>query len=249
VAGRVESGSDAGAYQWLLDDRSGEGALGGVCWVHVALPPDGWECFTDWRITIAEAAEVLDSTLTWLSPSDSEAIVALLPLRSARLERLTCEGSAAELLAREGIDSIARAWMRYTRADPSDAGRMQDWWAVETWMRSDLWQDEDRYRAGLLHLIDAATTTADLDNVGAGPLEDFIAAEESRIVWIEEQATNSPGFRRALANVRIWNLPDPLFDRLERAAGVKLGGTGVKLGGPDWPRDAAKHPNDRSRQH
>lgn len=232
VAGRVESGTEAGAYQWLLDDRSGEGMLGGVFWVHVALTPDGWECFTDWRTTIAEAAELLESTLTWLPPSESEVIVALLPLRSARLERLACEGSGAELLAREGLDSIARAWMRYTRAEPSDARRLQDWWAVEAWMRSDLWQDEDRYRAGLLHLIDAATTTADLDNVGAGPLEDFIAAEESRVAWIEEQATNSADFRRALRNARIWNIPAPMFDRLERAAGVQLGRTGVKLARP-----------------
>jgi hypothetical protein len=220
VVGRVESGADAGAYQWLLDDRSGEGALGGVYWVHVALTAEDWDCFTDWRTTIEEAAELLDPTLTWLSPSESEAIVALLPVRSARLERLVSEGSVAQLLTLESLDSIARAWIRFNRADPADAGQMRDWWAVHAWLGSALLEDEDRYRAGLLQLIDAATSEADLDNVGAGPLDDFIADDESRLAWIEERAAHSPGFRRALVNVRVWGLPDPVIDRIERAAGL-----------------------------
>jgi hypothetical protein len=77
-------------------------------------------------------------------------------------------------------------------------------------------------RAGLVALIEAADDDEILRSVAAGPLEDFIADDPSRLHWIERMASSSSRFRQALGMVWIWDLPDRVFARVERAAGVAL---------------------------
>ena len=124
------------------------------------------------------------------------------------------------------LDDVANAWCRYHARTATgqklgvDDG---DWWAVEFWLAgSEVWANEVVVREGLLALIDAATDDL-LSYVGAGPLETFISADESRVRWIENQAARSVRFRKALANVWTWGTePDDVAARLERAAGVPL---------------------------
>jgi hypothetical protein len=100
-----------------------------------------------------------------------------------------------------------------------------NFWAIDLWfpVNDEWWQDEERVRSGLLALIDAASGDDDLAYVGAGPLEDFIENDESRLRWIEGQARTSARFRRALSNVWVWGMQrNEVAERVERAAGVPL---------------------------
>jgi hypothetical protein len=133
--------------------------------------------------------------------------------------RLAYEGQVDELLGLVTPDEIAKAWVRYHVVDKAE--RENDWWAIELWMTTGWWAHEDLVRAGLLKLIDEAPD-AFLGHVGAGPLENFVVDDEPRLLWVEEQAAASERFRRTLATVWIWNLPDAVFERMERAAGVPL---------------------------
>jgi hypothetical protein len=123
---------------------------------------------------------------------------------------------------------VADAWCRFhERASAGELGDDQtnddEWWAVEFWLTGgDVWEDEVAVREGLLALIDAAQDDL-LSYIGAGPLEAFVNTDESRLLWIEEQASKSGRFRRALANVWTWGSePDAIAARLEKAAGTRL---------------------------
>ena len=119
---------------------------------------------------------------------------------------------------------VAAAWSRYHVRSQTGAAvgdQDPDWWAVDFWTNGG-WSDENLLRQGLLALVDTVPDDL-LSYVGAGPLEGFVRADESRIEWIEVQAGRSERFRRALANVWTWgNEPDDVAARLERAAGIRL---------------------------
>ncbi len=139
------------------------------------------------------------------------------------LQTLVDEGRVDELLGLVPVGTVTETWLRYhgveERADDSDDD--PDWWAVELWMSPAWWSDEQRVREGLLRLIEAADDDA-LSVVAAGPLEVFLCDDPSRLQWIERQARRSEKFRRALAQVRVSELPSGAFARLERAAGIRL---------------------------
>ena len=121
------------------------------------------------------------------------------------------------------LAEVATAYFAYRHGDQHEDD--PNFWAIDLWfpVNDEWWQDEERVRAGLLALVDAAPDDDDLLYVGAGPLEDFIEHDDSRVRWIEAQASMSARFRRALSNVWIWgSVPDEVAERVERAAGVPL---------------------------
>jgi hypothetical protein len=140
--------------------------------------------------------------------------------RGAVLEGLVDDGDLDGLLAIVTLGEIADAWRCYTERKPQTS-EDPDWWAVEFWL--DLaFEREDVAREGLLALVDAVPDEL-LPHVGAGPFENFIGPDESRIAWMEDQARRSPCFRAALANVWIWGVEkDWVCERLEAAANVSL---------------------------
>ncbi len=139
------------------------------------------------------------------------------------LQALVDEGRVDELLNLVPVEAVTETWLRYHRLEqhPADSDDDPDWWTVELWMSPAWWSEEQRVREGLLRLIEAADGDA-LSFVAAGPLEVFIADDASRLDWIEQQARRSEKFRRALAQVWVWELPTDAFARVERAAGVRL---------------------------
>jgi hypothetical protein len=133
-----------------------------------------------------------------------------------------------ELLELVSVEEIADAWWRYT-GDPKafapneDFRRSPNWWAVALWHDDDFLKREKLKRAGLVALAERAPEDANLGQLGAGPLEDFIWTDEETIAWVEEQAARIPNFKTALAAVWLAvNTPDWVWERLDRAAGVKL---------------------------
>ncbi len=196
--------------------------MGGVYLCAAGPHPHGWHGYVDWFETVDEAAGFLDASLSWLQPSESQPIVALLPMESARLARLADEGRFTELVTVHSLDSIAETWMRYQNTDEHSPTRLRDQWALDLWMNDHWWENEERLRAGILRLVQAARTEDDFGMVSAGPMHDFISVDESRLTWIENQAGGSEPFRHALANVWVWRLPDDAFRRVEQAAGVAL---------------------------
>ncbi len=139
------------------------------------------------------------------------------------LQTLAEEGRVEELLRVVSFDTVIETWLRYHRTnhEPDDPNDDPDWWAVELWFSPAWWSDEGRVRDGLLRLIETAGEE-ELGVVAAGPLEVFLYDNESRLVWVERRAAESERFRRALAQVWVWDLPTDTFGRLERAAGRPL---------------------------
>ena len=111
------------------------------------------------------------------------------------------------------VDRIADAWLSQSAAATDELG-----WAVLLWYDE---PDETRRREMLVTLIERADDEQ-LGWVAAGPLEAFAAADESRLAWIERQASCSARFREALSSVWAFDHPDVVFERLERAADAQL---------------------------
>jgi hypothetical protein len=143
-----------------------------------------------------------------------------------RLEELILLGKLDELFSLVTLEDIADAWCRYQsrphiyEVDEEDP----DEWAmlfVAGGRFDDL--DEPLVRTLLDILIDRAPSDDVLEQIGAGPLEDFTkGCDEDRLSWIEERAASSTRFRHALARVWIWSIEPEAFARVERAAGVPL---------------------------
>lgn len=149
----------------------------------------------------------------------------------ARLEQLAEREDIDAILQLVGPEEIARAWCRHRlRAEsgelPIDDDNDPDWWSVEIWLseRWSLYREEIR-RA--LHTLVEEVPEDMLNEVGAGPLEDYLTSRDARaddvVAWVEANAAASQRFRRALGFVRVFGvLPDALADRVERAARVSL---------------------------
>jgi hypothetical protein len=167
-----------------------------------------------------------------------------MPEDPAEIERRISYRDIDGVLHTATIKEIAQAWCRYSGrmrrgeikqrprvtslqelSDLPEEDEDPDWWAVELF-HSDLMREtlsEATRRALIAALADEAPDDATLGHIGAGPLEDFVTYhDEGRIAWIEEQAELAPKFREALSNVWIWDAPDWVWDRIERAAGVPL---------------------------
>ena len=100
------SGGGAACFQWLVDDRAGEHALGGFYFCEVEHQPDGWIAFIERVETADEADRFFDPNVEWLPAAESEQMLAVLPVQSLRLERLIDEARVTELLQRENLQSI-----------------------------------------------------------------------------------------------------------------------------------------------
>ncbi len=141
------------------------------------------------------------------------------------LQDLVDQGDLDGLLAHVTLDDVADAWWRHNVKEfDDDAAALADadWWAVEAWIDHLFDRDEELCRRAIRALAEQAPPGADLGYLGAGPLEEFVSADEDRVWWIEAEAERSPNFRKALANVWIDDLPPELFLRIERAAGTEL---------------------------
>jgi hypothetical protein len=141
---------------------------------------------------------------------------------SERLKSLVDDLDIDELLNLVSLTDIAQAWCRYETKHEHDlqsATEDPDWWAVDLWNTHEFLKDEDRRREGLLALLEVASTGYILGMIGAGPLEDFITADEDRVRWLEFQAAESPNLREALKSAWIEHTrPRWVIERLERAA-------------------------------
>jgi hypothetical protein len=116
---------------------------------------------------------------------------------------------------------VARAWVKL----------QQNWWAY-----NDL-QDavENRPRTAWLllgHLADLASTPELIDDLGAGPLEDFVRAHAPKYIGqIERLAAKHDRFRRAIRSVRLPRASDPVSQRL-----LALGCRGIEVNLEAWQR-------------
>jgi hypothetical protein len=153
-----------------------------------------------------------------------------------------------DLLSLITLEDAADAWWRYTvrshavqsegrptADDPWDTD--PDSWAIQLWFGKAIHEREETVRQFLHLLAERAPAEGELSYLGAGPVEDFVCDDEERLLWIEEEASRSPNFRGALANVWAWRLPPEIFLRLERAARVPL----------SWPPSAGPRPGSTGR--
>jgi hypothetical protein len=98
-----------------------------------------------------------------------------------------------------------------------------DFWAWEA-ARDLIHDDPPEAWLLILELVRKAPDEAVLGTIAAGELEEFVVAHaEGFIDRIEVEARRNHRFREALAGVWITGLRSDLFDRIERAAGVRLG--------------------------
>lgn len=118
---------------------------------------------------------------------------------------------------RVGVDGVAHAWLEYHRSSEDDRDGL--WWAIQLLFDD---PDEQRRRSVILRLLEHARDDDEIGTVAAGPLESYLSDDPSTLHWIEREAGTNPVFRRALARVNAWRLQDLSFERVERAAGVKL---------------------------
>src|SRR6476620_8974788 len=118
------------------------------------------------------------------------------------LSRLVDAEDFVGVLALVSVDEIADAWcQRSVRQERGDVPPLNEsdwystdphWWAVEFWWlvsgRERVAAREALARDLLVKLIDHAPSDAVLQHIGAGPLEEFIRADEDRVRSIDEEA-------------------------------------------------------------
>ena len=221
VAGMIHCGHNEGNYIWIIDDRKGPSSMGGFYLCEFRPSPDRYHVFTEWFKTAPKATKWIPDCVSWLPVDESEPIVALIPVESARLKRLVDERRFEELFGLVSLEKIAATWMRYQRLDNSRAA-LRHWWAVDLWMNQDWWSNEERVRDGLLRLVELAESDDDFGILGAAVMEVFISDDEGRLEWVAQQAAASEKFRKAMSHAWVWELPDQAFRRMEKAAGVPL---------------------------
>jgi hypothetical protein len=104
----------------------------------------------------------------------------------------------------DDLMGLARAWVRVQR----------NWWAYGE--VQDAIENHPRRAWDLLgHLADLAASNELVDDLGAGPLEDFVRAHAPKFIrQIERRAVEHDRFRRALHSVRLPRASDPVSRRL-----------------------------------
>jgi hypothetical protein len=131
-----------------------------------------------------------------------------------------------DLLQVVSLEGIAAAWRCYTAR--SAAGEYvdfddPDWWAVEFWLSGGLaYQRDETAREGLLALVRAVPDEL-LEDVGAGPLENFIRADEEVVSWIVSEARANGRFRQVLRFVCLAAEQEWVRERLTAALGDDAG--------------------------
>jgi hypothetical protein len=99
---------------------------------------------------------------------------------------------------------LARAWVRVQK----------NWWAYDE--VQDAVENHPRRAWALLgRLADLAASDELIDDLGAGPLEDFVQAHAAKFIGqIERRAVEHDRFRRALHSVRLPRASDSVSRRL-----------------------------------
>lgn len=108
--------------------------------------------------------------------------------------------------------TLAQAWIDFQR----------NWWA---WDKLDEYcrKDADAAWGVLKSLTELADTDELLEDIGVGPLEDFINYYADSHIEQLEQAASQPGMAKALAHASLREKDNPLGPRLA-ALGCKIGG-------------------------
>jgi len=116
---------------------------------------------------------------------------------------------------------IARAWVKV----------QENWWAYTE--VQDAVEKRPRKAWVLLgHLADLASTRELVDDLGAGPLEDFIRVNAPKYIGqIERRASEHDRFRRAMRSVNLPRASDPVSRRL-----LALGCRPIEGGLQAWQR-------------
>lgn len=142
------------------------------------------------------------------------------------LDELVGEGDLDALFSIVTLQDMARSWINVHHREVSDVlDGDPDWWAMELWWSAAWWTDvnNERVRAGLLALVDAAETDDDLGMIGAAPLESFVSDRADNLTWLESECATSPKLRRALAGVWCSDIvSEATLLRLDAGAGVLL---------------------------
>ncbi len=107
-------------------------------------------------------------------------------------------------MSRETERKTARTWLR----------RQRSWWAAVA-MTKGIEQFPQLGWRLIGDVTDLATSDADINDLGAGPLEDFVRAHGAAFIdRIERRAATNPKFRKALSWVRVPESKDALTRRL-----------------------------------
>ena len=137
------------------------------------------------------------------------------------------------IFAELSVEDWAAAYCRYFARVMATEERIgwdgdPDGWAAHLYSEAEFsrsWTQlgEERLRAFLRLIVAGAANDEVLGFIGAGPFEDFLFEDESRLAWMEEQAAASARFRKALGNVYVWSwASEETFLRLEAAAQTQL---------------------------
>lgn len=136
------------------------------------------------------------------------------------------DGDLPRLLSLVSLDEIVDAWWRYKARAGGDSSGWDtdpDGWAMEIHFTFVFYGDEDAFRDYLRALVRRAPDDREaLGHLAAGPIEDFVSADEGRLGWIEQEAAHSETFRLALSNVWAEHIGPRAFLRLQAAAGTEL---------------------------
>lgn len=116
---------------------------------------------------------------------------------------------------------LARAWVHVQK----------NWWAYDE--VQDAVDNHPRRAWALLgRLADLAASDELVDDLGAGPLEDFVRAHAPKFIGqIERRAVEHDRFRRGLRSVRLPRAGDPVSRRL-----LALGCRPIEGGLAPWQR-------------
>ena len=121
-------------------------------------------------------------------------------------------------MSKKDTAGLAEAWINFQR----------NWWA---WDKLDelCRKDADGAWAVLCDLTELADTDELLEDIGVGPLEDFINNYAESHISDVEQAAGQPGMAKALSFASVRDSDNPLAERLV-SLGCQLPG---KLGSGD----------------
>jgi hypothetical protein len=113
-------------------------------------------------------------------------------------------GPGVKIRKNNDLLSLARAWVHVQK----------NWWAYDE--VQDAVENHPRKAWALLSaLADLAASDELIDDLGAGPLEDFVRVHAPKFIGqIEQRAAEHERFRRALRSVRLPRANDPVSRRL-----------------------------------
>lgn len=123
--------------------------------------------------------------------------------------------------AMNDTDKLAKSWIFAQKLGVDSPGYEKQSWAVDKVIDladqapDELWQL-------ILRILDLDSSEQIVNSVGAGPLEDLMAKHgESYIIKVEEQASKSEVFKRAMKSVWLDSNDTPIYTRFFKIAGIQ----------------------------